>query len=330
MTTESAIRPAGSSQDAARPLRRVPVRAIAMPLVLLGVVAGFSVSADAFLTTANLLKIVTDASVTGILAFGMTFVLILAGIDLSVGSTVTLVTVVLAALLVEQQLPPGLVIVLVLLMAAAVGAVNGLAIVALSVPPLIVTLGMLTVLQGFASLISEGAITSVVRFDAVTWLGQGRIAGVPVPAVLLLLLAATCHVALTHTPFGGQVRAIGSNRAASRLMGLDVNGITVAVYALSGVMAGIAGLVVAGKLAAGSAEAGSELELAAIAAAVLGGTSLFGGSGSIAGTLVGALILSVVFNGLILLGVPFFYQLVITGIVLVGAVAVNELVSRDG
>lgn len=304
-------------------------RGLALPAVLLVVALGFALANDQFLTRENVLTILTDAAVTGTLAFGMTFVLILAGIDLSVGSIVTIVTVVLGTLVVDQRLPVGAAMVLVLLLGCAVGVVNGLVITKASVPPLIATLGMLTVLQGFASLISGGEIASLATYDTVTWLSEGRVAGLTVPALLLLLLALACHVLLTRTSFGTTVKAIGTNAAASRLMGLDVTGITVAVYALSGLLAAVAGLVVAGRLAAGSAEAGTGLELPAIAAAVLGGTSLFGGRGSIAGTLMGALILSVLFNGLILIGLDFFYQLLVTGAVLVLAVAVNELAASE-
>jgi ribose/xylose/arabinose/galactoside ABC-type transport system permease subunit len=295
-----------------------------MPLVLLAIGAFFALAADRFLTSDNLLTILTDASVTGTLAFGMTFVLITAGIDLSVGSTVTLVTVVLGALLVDQHVPVAPAIALVVALGALIGVANGLLIVHAGVPPLIVTLGMLTIVHGVASKISNGAITSLTDFAAITWFGNGRLAFLPAAALILLVLAAACHVLLTRTTFGANVRAIGANATASRLMGLDVSGVTVAVYALSGTLAAVAGLIMAGKLSAGSAEAGSGLELPAIAAAVLGGTSLFGGTGSIGGTLVGALILSVVFNGLVLLGVPFFYQLVVTGTVLVVAVGVQQ------
>jgi ribose transport system permease protein len=310
------------------PPRAALVRAFALPTILLAVSLAFGLANDQFFTRENLLTILTDASVTGTLAFGMTFVLILAGIDLSVGSIVTITTVVLGTLVVEQQLPVGVAMALVLLFGCAIGVVNGLVVSKASVPPLIATLGMLTVLAGLASLISGGEITSLATYDSVTWLGEGRVAGVTVAALLLLALALLCHVLLTHTSFGTSVKAIGTNSTASRLMGLDVTGVTVAVYGLSGLLAAVAGLVVAGRLAAGSAEAGTGLELPAIAAAVLGGTSLFGGRGSIVGTLMGALILSVLFNGLILIGLEFFYQLVVTGVVLVLAVAANELAAR--
>lgn len=309
---------------AAIPGHLLRIQTYAMPIVLLVIGAFFAVASDRFLTGDNLLTILTDASVTGTLAFGMTFVLITAGIDLSVGATVTLVTVVLGTLLVDQQVPVAAAIALVLIVGAVVGGANGLIIVHAGVPPLIVTLGMLTILQGIASKISEGAITALSDYPAITWFGNGRIGFLPAAALILLVLAAVCHIALTRTTFGAKVRAIGANANASRLMGLDVNGVIVTVYALSGLLAAVAGLIMAGKLSAGSAEAGQGLELPAIAAAVLGGTSLFGGRGSIGGTLVGALILSVVFNGLVLLGVPFFYQLVITGTVLVAAVGVQQ------
>jgi inositol transport system permease protein len=332
MSTPSLVPPGPGidleSAEVARGARVSALRAYAMPIVLLALGIFFSLASDRFLTGDNLLTILTDASVTGTLAFGMTFVLVTAGIDLSVGSMVTLTTVVLGTLLVDQHVPVALAIAIVLGLGACVGAVNGLIIVAAQVPPLIVTLGMLTLLHGIASKISNGAITSLSDYPAITWLGDGRVWFLPSAALILLVAAALCHLLLTRTPFGSHVRAIGANANASRIMGLDISATVVSVYALSGGLAAVAGLMMAGKLQAGSAEAGAGFELPAIAAAVLGGTSLFGGSGSIAGTLAGALILSVVFNGLILLGVPFFYQLVVTGSVLIVAVGVQQWLAR--
>lgn len=313
----------GLSGSAARRLRE-----LAIPAALLALVVFFSIVTDEFLSVTNILKVVNDAAVVGTLALGMTFVLILAGIDLSVGAVVTLTTVLLGVLLVDIEAPIALAIGLALLAGAGVGLANGLIIVKMEVPPLITTLGTLSILAGINSYITEGAITSLGRFDAVLYIGQGYVGEVPFPAILLMALALTCHILLTRTTFGARIRAIGGNRQASAAMGLDVAGYTVAVYAISALLASVGGLIVAGRLAASSPQAGLGLELQAIAAAVLGGTSLFGGRGSIVGTLAGTLILSVLFNGLILLGVPFLYQLVVTGLVVLTAVAFNEAVRR--
>ena len=300
------------------------LRDLAIPIVLLVLIAVFGIANPRFLSTYNLLTIINDASVVGTLALGMTFVLILAGIDLSVGSVVTLTTVVLGVVLVKVGLPTPVGILLGLLTGALVGLINGLIIVKARVPAIITTLGTLSIGSGVAFLITEGATISLRKFDVLTTIGQGRIGSVPIPAIILLVLAIGCHILLTRTTVGTRVRAIGSNRNASHVMGLGVQRYTVGVYVLSGFLASIGGLIVAGRLSVASATAGNQLELSAIAAAVLGGTSLFGGQGTIIGTLVGAIILSVLLNGLILLGVPFFYQLVATGSAIVLAVAFNE------
>lgn len=313
----------GESLSRARLLRELSI-----PLILLGLVVFFSFSTEGFLTVSNLLKVVNEAAVVGTLALGMTFVLILAGVDLSVGSTVSLTTVVLSFLLVDLGLPIALALLLVLLVGCIVGTINGLLIANTGVPPVLVTLGMLYIVQSVAFYITEGATISLAQFDALAYFGQGNLGIIPVPVILLLALTLVCYLLLSYTSFGRKVLAIGNNRRASALMGLDVTSHIVGVYLMMGLLASIAGLIVAGRLAAASSEAGLDLELSAIAAAVLGGASLSGGSGSVTGTLAGALILSVLFNGLILMGVPFFYQLVLTGVVLILALAVNEALQR--
>jgi ribose transport system permease protein len=258
----------------------------------------------------------------------MTFILIIAGVDLSVGSIVTMTTVVIGTFLVTLPVALPLALVLGLLTGPLIGIANGLIIARLGVPPIITTLGVLSIVQSLASYTTQGAITSLSDFEPVTFLGAGHVGAIPVPVVILLGLTAICHILLTRTSFGARLRGIGTNRRATALMGINVAGYTMAAYALSGLLASVAGLIVAGRIAAASSQAGVGLELPAIASVILGGTSLFGGSGSILGTLVGALILSVLFSGLILLGLPFFYQLVATGVVLILAIGFNETLRR--
>jgi ribose/xylose/arabinose/galactoside ABC-type transport system permease subunit len=303
-------------------------RELAIPLVLIALIGIFGALNTRFLSTTNLLTIVNDASVVGTLALGMTFVLILAGIDLSVGGVVTLTTVVLGTTLVELALPMAVGLLLAVAAGGLVGLLNGIIVVKGRVPAIIATLGMLSILQGATFLITQGATTSLRKFHLLTFIGQGRVGSIPMPAVILIALAVACHILLTRTAIGTRLRATGSNPTAARLMGLGVERHVISIYALSGLLASIGGLIVAGRLSVASATAGNQLELSAITAAALGGTSLSGGQGTIVGTLAGALILSVLLNGLILLGVPFFYQLVATGTVLVVAVAVNESLRR--
>jgi ribose transport system permease protein len=300
-----------------------------IPIFLAGLVAFFSLTTDRFLTLPNLITVVTDASVVGILAVGMTFVLVLGGIDLSVGAVVTMTTVALGVLLRHWGVPQAPAIALVICGGGLIGILNGGVVVFLKVPAIIATLGTMSILNGIALLITGGATESLRRFDALNFLGQGWIGTVPTPAVLLIVVVVAAHVFLTLTVPGTKLRAIGENQVASHLMGLRISAYTLFVYLGCGVTATVAGLVVAGRLASASAQAGLGLELSAITAAVLGGTALTGGKGTVIGTLAGALILSVLLNGLIHLGVPFFWQLIATGTALVTAVAFHEWLKRD-
>jgi ribose/xylose/arabinose/galactoside ABC-type transport system permease subunit len=295
-------------------------------LVLLTIL--FSIASSQFLTVNNGLTIANNAAVAGLLALGQTWVLVARGIDLSVGSLVTMTTVMLGVLLVGFPIGAPLAILVVLLAGAAFGALNGILVVRARVPAIIVTLGTLYAWQSVAQFITGGATTSLAGVPEVVYVGQGYLGGIPVAAIVWISATAICHILFTRTRFGTYVRAVGGNSEASTVMGLDVGTIQIAVFALSGLLAAVAGIVVAGQNAYASSQAGVGLELRSIAAAVLGGTSLAGGSGSIAGTLVGVLIFSVIFDGLILIGVPFFYQLVVTGVVLVVAVAFNQMVRR--
>lgn len=302
------------------------LRSVSMPLILLLLISFFAVTTPRFLSTNNLLKIVNNAAVGGTLALGMTFVLIIAGIDLSVGAVVTLTTVVLGVFVLRFPVNAGMAILLALLAGSAVGFLNGILVVKARVPALIVTLGTMSIVQSAASFITKGDTITLRSSKVISFLGQGYVGIVPVPALILIILATISYVVLNYTTFGAYIRAIGGNKDASILMGVDVALYQVVVYVLSGLMASLAGIMVAGRLQMGSSQAGEGLLLPAIAAAVLGGTSLFGGEGSVVGTLVGALILNVLFNGLILYGLPFFYQLVATGVILILAIALNEAI----
>jgi ribose transport system permease protein len=304
------------------------LREAAIPLFLLALVAVFALSTDTFFSLRNLLQIANSAAVVGLLALGMTFVLILGGIDLSVGAVATLTTVIVGLALRNAELPFAVAVVLGLLTGTLVGLVNGAIVVLARVPAIIVTLGTMTIVDSVALWITDGAITSLRRFAALNFVGQGYVGPVPVPVIILVVLAAACWALLAFTAIGRRIKAIGHNRAAAYLMGLDVAAYTIGVYALCGLLAGAGGIVIAGQLSSSSADAGEGRELAAITAAVLGGTSLLGGHGTIIGTLAGALILSVLLNGLIQLGVHFFWQLLATGLVLIAAVAFHEALRR--
>ena len=299
-------------------------------IVVLAVLSAvMAVLSSAFLSVSNILNILLSTSVFGVLAIGMTFVISSAGIDLSVGSILALSGVVGAILTSNLDWPWWIGILGCLATGAATGAVNGFLITRGAIPPFIVTLGMLGVARGLALVLSDG-VSIYGLAPEMTWLGQGRPFGVPVPVVVLLLTALVAHVVLAHTRFGIYAQVIGDNEGAARAMGVRVERMKVLLYALSGLLSGLAGLLFAARINSGEPTAGLSYELTAITATILGGTNLFGGRGSVAGTLIGALIMGVLQNGLNLLAVRPFYQQIAIGAVLILAVWLDRINSREG
>ena len=299
-------------------------------LVVLAVLAAvMAFLSPAFLTVSNVLNILLSTSVFGVLAIGMTFVISSAGIDLSVGSILALAGVVGATLSSTYELPWFVGVIGCLAAGALTGAVNGFLITRGAIPPFIVTLGMLGVARGVALVLSDG-VSIYGLPPEMTWLGQGRPFGVPVPVIVLLLTALVAHVVLAHTRFGTYAQVIGDNEGAARAMGVKVERMKVLLYTLSGLLSGLAGLLFAARVNSGEPTAGLSYELTAITATILGGTNLFGGRGSVAGTLVGALIMGVLQNGLNLLAVRPFYQQIAIGAVLILAVWLDRINSREG
>lgn len=298
-------------------------------VVLAVLFAVMAVLSSAFLSVSNVLNILLSTSVFGVLAIGMTFVISSAGIDLSVGSILALSGVVGAILTSNLDWPWWIGILGCLATGAAMGAANGFLITKGAIPPFIVTLGMLGVVRGLALVLSDG-VSIYGLAPEMTWLGQGRPFGVPVPVVVLLLTALVAHVVLTHTRFGIYAQVIGDNEGAARAMGVRVERMKVLLYTLSGLLSGLAGLLFAARINSGEPTAGLSYELTAITATILGGTNLFGGRGSVAGTLIGALIMGVLQNGLNLLAVRPFYQQIAIGAVLILAVWLDRINSREG
>src|SRR5271154_4064865 len=284
---------------------------------------------NSFLSVSNILNILLSTSVFGVLAIGMTFVISSAGIDLSVGSILALSGVVGAMLTSDLGLPWWIGILGCLAAGAATGAFNGFLITKGAIPPFIVTLGMLGVARGFALVLSNG-ISIYGLPPEIVWLGQGRPFGVPTPVIVLLLAALVAHVLLAHTRFGVYAQVIGDNEDAARARGVRVERMKVLLYTLSGLLSGLAGLLFAARINSGEPTAGLNYELTAITATILGGTNLFGGRGSVVGTLVGALIMGVLQNGLNLLAVRPFYQQIAIGGVLILAVWLDRINSREG
>ena len=314
-----------------------------LALVLLVVV--FSVLSPAFLTTGNLVILAKHVAINALLAVGMTFVILSGGIDLSVGSVAGLAGmiagllihegVVLEAFGVVVYFTVGPVIVIALLAGAAMGAINGFLVARLRVAPFIATLGVLYVARGFALLISNGATFPNLQGSAdlgntgFVFLGTGSILGLPTPIWLMVVVGALGAFVAGKTPFGRQVYAVGGNERAAALAGVRVGRVKWIVYVISGVCAALAGLVIAAQLAAAHPATGETFELNAIAAVVLGGTSLSGGRGGVGGTLIGAFVIGVLSDGLILLGISEFWQIVIKGFVIVVAVVVDLWASRQ-
>ena len=279
-----------------------------------------------FLTVSNLLNIVQQTSINAIVAAGMTFVIISGGIDLSVGSIVALSGVALGALLQGGQ-PAMVAIPAALAAGTACGLLNGLLISFGRLPPFIVTLGMMSVARGAALVFTEGRPVSGFS-EGFRWLATGSVGFVPAPVLVMLIVYAIAHFVLTRTTFGRYVYAIGGNEEATRLSGVAVRFHKTAVYCVAGLMSAVAAIVLTARLNSAQPIAGMMYELDAIAATVIGGTSLLGGEGSLGGTLIGALIMGVLRNGLNLLGVSSFLQQIVIGVVIVVAVLVDTTLKR--
>jgi len=279
-----------------------------------------------FLTVSNLLNITEQTSINAIVAVGMTFVILSGGIDLSVGSIVALSGVVLGTALQGGQ--PILVALLVaLVVGLACGLANGALISWGGLPPFIVTLGTMSIARGAALLFTEGRPVS--GFDAsFRVLATGRIGFVPAPVIAMVLVYVVAHFVLTRTTFGRYVYAIGGNEEATRLSGVAIRFHKTMIYGVSGLMSAAAAVILTARLNSAQPIAGMMYELDAIAATVIGGTSLMGGEGSLGGTLVGALIMGVLRNGLNLLGVSSFLQQIVIGGVIVIAVLLDTVLKK--
>ncbi len=275
-----------------------------------------------FLTVSNLSNVLEQTSINAVIAVGMTFVILSGGIDLSVGSLVALSGVALAAAL-RAGAPLPLALLAGLATGAAAGLANGLLITRGKLPPFIATLGMMSVARGLTLFVTDGRPISGFEAGFRT-LATGRVLGVPASVLLAGALYVMAHLVLTRTRFGLYVYAIGGNEEATRLSGVGVRFHKTMVYVLAGLMSAVAAVILTARLNSAQPIAGMMYELDAIAATVIGGTSLLGGSGTIGGTLIGALIMGVLRNGLNLLGISSFLQQVVIGLVIIAAVLVDS------
>ena len=331
------------SGDDASGLPRRRVQAVLAKLAPLGflfaLIVVFSLLNHNFLEPNNLFNVMRQVSITGLIALGMTFVILTGGIDLSVGSILAFAGIMAAIvakgssggeLALDESAHAGApwyaAIATALAVGALCGGVQGIAITRLKVPPFVVTLGGLSAFRGLTLWVSGAAPVSGFDFS-VQWWGQGTIGPVPVPVILFLGAAAVCHVVLSQTRYGRQIYAVGGNQEAAHLVGIANDRIVVSVYVIVGALAGLAGFILMGRLNTAEAIAGSGYELTVIAAVVIGGTSLFGGSGSVAGTMIGAVLIGVMVNGLVLMNVSSYIQQVIVGFMIVAAVAFDRFVA---
>ena len=310
------------SEPATAAARRLRLQEMTLPFVLVAlVIAGTIIDAGVFLTSDNLLTVLTQASVVGVVAIGMTFVIATGGIDLSVGSMLA------AAAIAGAQFEPsgsGAFIVGTIGFALLLGLVNGIAIAWGRIVPFIATLAMLTIARGVALWMSDKTPISLSFLDTVRSLGSDKVLGVPMPAIVFLAVAAIGWVLLNRTSYGRHVVAVGGNREAARIAGIRPNRVVCSVYVLSGLCVGIAAVLLSGRLGSASPVAGSLLELDAIAAVVIGGTSLAGGRATVTGTFLGVVTFALIFNLLNLLEMPAEIQQITKGLIILAAAAIQR------
>jgi ribose transport system permease protein len=287
-------------------------------LVAIGI--ALTILSPHFLTYVNLSEVVVDAAVTAIIAVGMTLVIVTAGIDLSVGSVAALAGVVGAQFMVDLKLPWPVAALGGVLVGALAGFVNGGLVSRIKLTPFIATLGMMGVARG-VTFLTTGAVAVYGLPPGFQVLGQGYVGSIPVPAICLAVVVVIFGVIFTWTKLGRHARAIGSNQEAARLAGVAVGSYLVLVYVLAGALAGFAGMIAASRVESGQPNFGIGLELDAIAAAVIGGASLFGGQGTVAGAIIGAFLIEEIRDGSVLLNVNSYAQDVIIGVVVWVAVA---------
>ena len=306
--------------------RRWAFEGLGLTLVIVALAILFTAINPRFASVTNFVNILTQASFIIVMAAGMTFVITSAGIDLSVGSAAALVTVV-AFGLIKGGMDPVLGVLVMFALGAFLGGLTGVLIAVVKIPPFIATLGMMAALRGLALVHSAGEMHFGLP-ASLTWIGQGSIAGVPAPVVISLVFAALAARLFNHTRFGLHVRAVGGNREAARLAGVPVNRVEVMVYVLMGLATALGGLIMMTRIDSTQATIGTAMEIHVISAVIIGGTSLFGGRGTIYGAVMGALLLSMMTNALVIAGVDYFWQLVAMGSVVLIAVAIGNLRER--
>ncbi len=297
---------------------------LALPLaglIIVSILMGFA--SDNFFSVDNLLNVLRQVSIVGILAVGMTFVILTGGIDLSVGAVMALAGTLMAGVMVNMGFPGPIGLVVALGVGIGLGLFNGALVAWGRMPSIIVTLATMGIARGFGLIYSGGYPISGIP-SWISWFGIGRVGNIPVPVIVMVVVYALAWVLLERTAFGRQVYAIGGNETAAQLSGVKTRRVKLAVFAISGLTAAIAALVLTGRLMSGQPNAGVGFELDAIAAVVLGGTAISGGRGLILGTLIGAVLLGILNNGLNLMGINPYLQDVIKGLIILLAIYIGR------
>lgn len=277
-----------------------------------------------FIKPTNLMNLLRQVSINALIAFGMSFVILTGGIDLSVGSVLALTSSVFAGLL-GMGLPPFLGVIIALAFGSLLGAVNGVLITKGKMAPFIATLATMTIFRGLTLVYTGGnPITNFSKAFSYKFIGRGYVLGIPWPVILMVIFFVIAFIILNKTPFGRKTYAIGGNEKAAFISGIKTDAVKVKIYAISGFLATLAGLILTSRLNSAQPTAGTAYEMDAIAAVVLGGISMSGGKGKITGVLIGALILGTLNNGLNMLGVSSFYQQIVKGIVILIAVLIDR------
>lgn len=300
---------------------------LGVAIALIALIVLMSFIAPYFWTTGNIVEVMRQVSAIAILSAGGTFVILTSGIDLSVGSALG-VTAMTAIVCANADLPAVVSIVAAVGAGVVIGAINGVFVARFALPAFIVTLAALTYLRGVVH-VGTGGTTLIPAEVGFSWIGQGSLFGIPYAVLIMLAVYVGGWYLLNRTVFGRRVYAIGGNKEAARLSGIPVRRVVMTTYVISGAAAGIAGLIIAARLESAVPELGTGYELDAIAAIVLGGTSLMGGRGSLVGTFIGVLFIAVLSNGMTLMNVESFYQDIIMGVVILVAVLIDRVRKRD-
>jgi len=300
---------------------------IGIYLFLVALIIFFSLMTRAFLTFSNFMVILRQVSIIGICAFGEAFVLISGGIDLSIGSVVALSGVIAATLSKFFGIPIPLAFIVGITAGGSAGLLNGILVTKAKIPPIIVTLGTLTIIRGLAFIV-VGGVTIFGMPVNYRVLGRGYVGFIPIPILIMIIVFAILFLILNNLNFGRHIYAIGSNEEAAIISGINVNRTKIMVYVLCGLMAGLGGAILSSRLDSGQAATAQGLELDVLTAVVLGGVSIAGGKGRLESVFVGVLIFGILANGMVLLNIQHFYQLIIKGVVLLFAVGLDMLRKR--